>query len=416
MDNLVASWLNTPAAYVLAGLIAYTSLCHAVRFGRIKALQRKYGFGTSARPDFSSMTDQEAYEIQTEVAEVEFPALFEKGLQLALFRTYGIPSISKLLVQTAQLSTTENVGKRYADTAVLITEMYSNSPNHKRAIESFARLNYLHGHYLKQGRITNDDMLYTLALFMNHPVEWINRYEWRQMTDLEVCAAATFHKSMGEAMQISYDVLPSSKTGWKDGLQFYAELDAWAKEYEKQSMVPHKDNYATAIKTKWLLLSTMPRFAHGLVGQLVAAAMDDRLREAIMFEPAHPAVKCFLYYFMEIRRIYLRHFALPMFDWQRQTSLSRDESADGRRWIELWSTTPHYVKPTMWNRWGPSGWYQLAIGAPRPGDKGMCPEGYLRSNVGPRAFEGKGKDFYLSEQERLKRTRTGGCPFVLLKS
>ncbi|KAK5956245.1 hypothetical protein OHC33_002820 [Knufia fluminis] len=415
MGDLLSSWIDSRYAYVFVGLVAYTSVCHLVRFRRIRSLQRKYGFGTPQRPTFSDMTDEEAWEIQTEIAEAEFPALFEKGLQLALFRTYGIPSISKLLFQTAQLSRSENVAKRYADTAVIITEIYADKPSSEKGIEAFSRLNYLHGHYLKQGRISNDDMLYTLALFMNSPCEWINRYEWRQMTDLEVCAVATFHKSMGDAMDIKYDILPGSKTGWKDGLQFYTELDGWAKDYEKRNMLPHKDNYNTAIKTKELLLSTVPSFTHGLVAQIITAAMDDRLREAIMFEPAHPITKTFLNIFMEARRFYLRHFALPKFDWQRQKSLSKDTSPEGRRWIRLWSTTPHYVKPTFWGRWGPSGLYQLLLGAPRPGDKGMCPEGYLSSNLGPRAFDGKGKVEFEQEKVRIAKTRTGGCPFLISK-
>ncbi|KAK5090910.1 hypothetical protein LTR05_001088 [Lithohypha guttulata] len=413
MKVVVPSWLNPFATYTIICFVAYSSLCQVLRFQRIKSMKRKHGFGTPPRPDLSAMTDQEAYEIQSEIAEAEFPALFEKGLQLALFRTYGIPSISRLLVQTAQLSTGENVAKRYADTAVIITEIYSNKPNHARSIEAFARLNYLHGHYLKQGRIGNDDMLYTLALFMNHPVEWINKYEWRQLTDLEVCAAATFHKSMGEAMEISYDVLPGSRNGWKDGLQFYRELDHWAKDYEEKNMLPHKDNYLTAIKTQELLLSTVPSFTHGLVVQMIAAAMDDRLRNAIMFEPSHAAAKVFLNLFMPVRRFYLRYFALPKFDWQREKGLSKEESPEGRRWIRLWSTTPHYVKPTFWNRWGPGGLYQLMLGAPRPGDVGMCPEGYLRSNLGPRAFNGKGIDVFEQQKARLTQSRTGGCPFII---
>ena len=40
-----------------------------------------------------------------------------------------------------------------------------------RSIEAFARLNYLHGHYIKQGLISNDDLLYTLALFMLEPLK-----------------------------------------------------------------------------------------------------------------------------------------------------------------------------------------------------------------------------------------------------
>ena len=97
----------------------------------------------------------------------------------------GIPTISELLVKTTQLSTAPNVPKRYADTGVLLMDMYGAEPNSDRCIDAFARLNYLHGHYIKQGKITNNDMLYTLSLFLNQPVEWINKYEWRQLTDLE---------------------------------------------------------------------------------------------------------------------------------------------------------------------------------------------------------------------------------------
>lgn len=417
MEAILPPWLDPRIAYTLAGLLAYSSLCHMLRFQRLRSLQRKYTFGTPSRPSLSSMTDQEAYEILTEIAEAEFPALFEKGLQLALFRTYGIPSISKLLTQTAQLSTNENVAKRYADTAVIITEIYSNPPSGERGIEAFARLNYLHGHYIDQKRITNDDMLYTLALFMNHPVEWINQYEWRGLSDLEICALATFHKSMGEAMQISYHVLPGSETNFQNGggLQFYRELDEWAKGYEREHMRPHVDNFKTAIKTKELLLSTVPSFTHGLVAQLVSAAMDDRLREAIMFEPARPVAVAVFKGFMALRRVWLRYFALPRFNWQRNKSLSKAQSGDGRRWIEIWSTTPHYVKPSVWNRWGPSGIYQLLIGGPRPGDHGMVPEGYLRSNLGPRAFDGKGREAFEQEKARVGQVRTGGCPFAIVK-
>jgi hypothetical protein len=48
----------------------------------------------------------------------------------ALFKTYGIPSISKLLVATGKLSASETASKCAADTGVVITEVlqYSTSP------------------------------------------------------------------------------------------------------------------------------------------------------------------------------------------------------------------------------------------------------------------------------------------------
>lgn len=372
-------------------------------------MRKKYGFGTTARPTLADMTIEEAYEIQDQVSTGEFPTIFEKGLQLALFRTYGIPSISKLLGQTAQLSTSENVAKRYADTAVVSVEIYSNRPYDERSTEAFARLNYLHGHYRAQGKISNDDMLYTLSSLMNQPCEWIDRYEWRTLTDMERCAVATFHKWMGDTMDISYQVLPGYKTGWNDGLQFYDELDMWSKEYETRNMVPDDNNHKIAIKTRELLLSTVPALSRPLVTNLIAAAMDERLREAMKFEPAAPSTVQLLKIFMSARRFFLRHLCLPRL-WHNKYH-STESSADGRNWVQVWSTTPHYVKPTLWNRLGPSGIYQLLIGAPRPGDKGMYPEGFLRSNLGPRAFENKGKNEFDQTKARLTGSKNVGCPF-----
>lgn len=420
MDTLLytatALWQTGTASIttttIVASIALYLGICQVLRFQKLKSMVKKYGFGTTARPSFADMTIQEAHEIQDQVSTSEFPAIFEKGLQFALFRTYGIPSISKLLVQTAQLGTSENVAKRYADTSVLAVEIYSNPPFSERNAEAFARINYLHGHYREQGKISNDDMLYTLSLFMNQPCEWIDRYEWRTLTDLERCAVATFHKSMGDAMNISYEALPSYKTGWKDGLQFYDELDKWSKDYELRNMVPDDNNHKIAVKTKELLLSTIPAFSRPIAASLIAAAMDERLRAAMKFEPASQSVVRSLQSFMSARKFILRHFCLPR--WSHAKYHSTKSSTDGRNWVQVWSTTPHYVKPTLWNRFGPSGIYQLLIGAPRPGDKGMCPEGFLRSNVGPRAFDKKGKDEFSQTKSRLMQSRSSGCPFQVL--
>ena len=40
----------------------------------------------------------------------------------------------------------------------------------------------------KAGKISNDDMLYTLSLFVLETNRWVRTYEWRAMTPMEVCA------------------------------------------------------------------------------------------------------------------------------------------------------------------------------------------------------------------------------------
>jgi hypothetical protein len=91
------------------------------------------------------MTLEDAHSIQLVLAELEFPHTFAISICFALFKTYGIPSISKLLLATGQLSSPESASKRTADTGVVITEVVLNKPDSERTISSIALMNYLHG-------------------------------------------------------------------------------------------------------------------------------------------------------------------------------------------------------------------------------------------------------------------------------
>ena len=69
------------------------------------------------------MTNVDAQAIIMYLLELEFPRLYYTSLQFALFKTYGIPTISKLLVATKEFSTSKKASKRYADTTILISEL-----------------------------------------------------------------------------------------------------------------------------------------------------------------------------------------------------------------------------------------------------------------------------------------------------
>jgi hypothetical protein len=92
------------------------------------------------------------------------------------------------LCETQQLGKAEYAGRRYTDTSLLITEFIANSPTSERANSAIARMNYLHGRYQKAKKISNDDMLYTLSLFVLEVEKWIGLYEWRSLTPMEICA------------------------------------------------------------------------------------------------------------------------------------------------------------------------------------------------------------------------------------
>lgn len=237
------------------------------------------------------MTNSDAFFIQQAIVELEFPFIFEKALQFALFRTYGIPTISKLLVQTSQFSEPATATKRYADTTVLITEFAIFPPESERVHEAIARVNYIHSCYQKAGKISNDDMLYTLALFACEPYRWVARYEWRELEDLEKCAIGTFWKSIGDAMGIGYEKLRSGgegEEGWTDGLHWLDEIAEWSEEYEKKYMVPAESNKETAEQTVAILLWGLPGSLKPFGKKVVSTLMDDRLRTAMMYAYASP--------------------------------------------------------------------------------------------------------------------------------
>lgn len=197
-------------------------------------------------------------------------------------QTYAIPSISTLLAKTGQFSNSSTAYKRYSDTSVLIGEFTASRPSSDRARTAIARTNLLHSAYRASGKIRDDDMLYTLSLFAGEPIRFINRYEWRVLSVLEKCAVGTFWKSLGDALEVSYECLPSSKDGFRDGIHWLEEVMAWSRAYEEEHMVPHAKNKEVADKTVDILLFGVPEFLKPLGCYLVSYLMEDRLREAML--------------------------------------------------------------------------------------------------------------------------------------
>jgi hypothetical protein len=178
-------------------------------------------------------------------------------------------------------STPQNASRRYEDTSLLIGEFLIHDPREQRTADAIARMNYLHGPYLKSGKITNDDLLYTLSVFITEPISWINRFEWRQVTDLEICALGTFWKSIGDAMSIDYSDLKHDS--WDSGIAFYHDIKDWAQHYEARVMKPCQTNKTTADELVTLLLHYIPRPMLGFAREAIGVLMGDRLAWAMRY-------------------------------------------------------------------------------------------------------------------------------------
>jgi hypothetical protein len=61
----------------------------------------------------------------------------------------------------------------------------SHPPKSERAIKAIARMNYIHSTYQKAGKISNDDLLYTLSVFITGKVTPQSQY-MRIVTDYDL--------------------------------------------------------------------------------------------------------------------------------------------------------------------------------------------------------------------------------------
>ncbi|KAL9095927.1 MAG: hypothetical protein Q9165_001925 [Trypethelium subeluteriae] len=280
--------LSNHAIISAALILLYIGVVATLRYRRAHGLYKRYGI--ASRCDFARLTADQAQMILKDLAELEFPILMSLSMTFALFKvhltltsdkTYGVPTISSVLVGTGELRNLETASKRTADTGVLLLEFALKKPSSKRSTDAVARMNYLHSRYQRSGKIFDSDMLYTLSLFALETIRWIDRYEWRLMTDLERCASGTFWKAMGDDMQISYNALPSYKTGWRDGLHWLEEIEEWSLGYEAEKMVPADVNNRLAQAHITNLFYDLSPPNRVIPEKVVAVLVGERLRKAM---------------------------------------------------------------------------------------------------------------------------------------
>jgi len=391
-------------------IASYVLLVRLLRYRRATAIPLKHGI--HSRADFATMTADQAQDILKDLVELEFPKLMGISLVFALFRTYGIPEISTLLTATGELSSPETTSKRTADTGMLLLEFCLNKPSSDRAMEAIARMNFLHSRYIKSGKIRNSDMVFTLAVLASEPVRWVNMYEWRRLTDVEVCASGTFWKSMGDRMGVDFSILPGAVNGWRDGLEWYADVTAWAEQHEEAQMKPARINNRMVSGYVDLIFLNIPQRI-GLFGKYIVAFVGgERWTKAVMFDPPPIAFRGMAIALLSVRRFALRYLFLPRF--VRNHYISPKSDANGRYSAREYLSHPWYVQPTFERRWGLRAWASRLLRRKVPGDDGnkYLPEGYMVKELGPNSVVGKGQEFMDEDLIRIRELGGGSCPFA----
>jgi len=210
--------------------------------------------------------EKDHWEIARLSAFYEFPWDNNRALELALFRTFAVPSISTILDRTKEFE--KRTQKRYDDTDLILSEILENGIESERAKAAIAKMNFIHSHF----KISDDDYLYVLSTFVFEPERWINKYGYRKLTENELQAGFKVWQELGTLMGIKN--IPATK----------GELEQFNIEYERKNYIPSPSNHNVAISTENLFLGWfLPKPLYGIGRPFLHAVMDEPLLRAVGF-------------------------------------------------------------------------------------------------------------------------------------
>ena len=195
----------------------------------------------------------------------DFPFDTVRALELALFRTFCVPSIAGLLDCTGEFR--DRPQKRYDDTDLIVSELVEHGYDSDRGKRALRRMNRLHGRF----DIGNDDYLYVLSTFVYEPIRWNARFGWRRMVGAERLAWFHFWRAVGRRMNI------------RDVPDDYDTFEKYNVEYERKHFRNAGAVARVGAATRDMFLGWFPRPLRPLVRPVIHAMLDDPVREAFGF-------------------------------------------------------------------------------------------------------------------------------------
>jgi hypothetical protein len=202
----------------------------------------------------------------------EFPFDTTRAMELALFRTFAVPTIGGLLDTTSEFRL--RAQKRYDDTDLIVSTILEEGYDSERGLAAIKRMNQIHGRF----PIANEDFLYVLSTFVFEPIRWNERFGWRPLVEQERLATFFFWREVGRRM------------GIKEIPERYDELERFNVAYERDRFRPTEGGRRVGVATVEMFLAWFPWVPKRLGALAIYALLDERLREAFGFPRPRAAV------------------------------------------------------------------------------------------------------------------------------
>jgi hypothetical protein len=203
----------------------------------------------------------------------EFPWDTTRSLELALFRTFAVPSVAAVLDSSGEFA--DAAQKRYDDTDLILSTIVEAGYDSDVGTRAIRQMNRIHGRF----EISNDDFLYVLSSFVFEPIRWNARFGWRPLIETEKLATFEFWREVGRRMAIKE--IPES----------YAELEGYNEEYERRHFRHTEQAERVGRATRDMFLAWFPGLPKRVGARAIYALMDEPLLEAFGFPRPPPALR-----------------------------------------------------------------------------------------------------------------------------
>jgi hypothetical protein len=217
--------------------------------------------------------DAEAVSICQRLAGELFPWDITRALELALLKTFCVPSIAGLLDRTGEFE--RRPRKRYDDTGLMVAEMLRHGPDSPQGAAVIMRMNRIHSHYA----IRNDDYLYVLSTFVAEPIRWLERFGWRPLSAEEQQALFRFWRRVGTRMAI--ETIPAT----------LEELLAFHQRFEAERFAAAPANGRVADATLAMLLRDWPAPLRPAIRRLLQGLPEAGVCTSLGWPQAPPALQ-----------------------------------------------------------------------------------------------------------------------------
>jgi hypothetical protein len=206
---------------------------------------------------------REPHEAYRQLALFRMPEDVKIGLNLALYRTWGIPSIASVLHQTGEI--VKNTQRRSDDTGLIIYLLIYHGFEHPTSEKVLRRLNLMH----RRVGGSSEDYLYALAALMIVPLRWIERWGPHSLSDEDRQGTYEFYAELGRRMRL--DNIPGS----------YAEVVEWFDRFEAAHLRLSPQAAVLHQAARGMLVDRFPPAARPVARRLVDALLDRPLRQAL---------------------------------------------------------------------------------------------------------------------------------------